>query len=104
MEISEIAMEEMCRIAIREKFNPNDFRIHVDPIIPYTSYEVQFDYIPIDQHRKFKLRPFYEAGATSEYMIRHQIVSQLEMFMEQIKPREEWPNDQNKLETYRQSY
>lgn len=95
MEISEIAMEEMCRIAMGEKLNPNDFRIRIDPIIPYISYEVQFDYIPTDQHRRFELRPFYEAGAISEYMITRQICEQLKIFMEQIKPREEWPNDQN---------
>lgn len=98
MSISSLILERICDLAIKAGLNPNDFSFTVDLEKPHRLFDVEFIYHPTDQHRGFKLYPFYESGAISEYMLKRQIVSQLSIFMEQVKPREEWPNDKSKLE------
>ena len=95
MGINNILSDLGVKLITERELNPDDFVVTVNPLIENSEYEIRLDYTPKDMHRIFKLRPFYEAGALSEYMISQQIIKQIDIFLNEIAPKEEWPNDQN---------
>lgn len=90
MPISSLIFEILCDYAMKARLDPIDFDFKVDQSQSDQEFNVELIYHPTDWHRKFKLYPHYAAGAVSEYMIKHQITSQVERFIEDIKPRKEW--------------
>lgn len=90
MSISAIIFEILCELATKAGFNLNDFSCRIDPHdSSYIEYDVRLDYKPTDFHRIFPVRPYYESGALSDYMIKKQVEKQVIIFLEQIKPMEE---------------
>lgn len=95
MPVTSLIFEILCNFAMRARLDPINFDFKVEQSQSNQEFDVELIYRPTVQHRKFKLYPHYAAGAVSEYMIKHQIMSQVEIFIEDIKPREEWYSDQN---------
>lgn len=90
MSISAIIFEILCELATKVGFNPNDFSCRIDPHdLSYIEYDVRLDYKPTDYHRVFRVRPYYESGSVSDYLIKRQVEKQVMIFLEQIKPMEE---------------
>ena len=90
MSISSIIFEILGEHATKAGFNPNDFSCRIDPHDQsYIEYDVRLDYKPIDFHRVFPIRPYYESGPISDYLIKKQVEKQVIIFLEQIKPMEE---------------
>ena len=98
MSIPSLIFERLCQYSIKAGLNPNHFNFKVEEIEENKKYSIHLNYIPNKVEKTFQLRPYYEAGATSEYLLNSQIANNVMMFIESIKPREEWPNDQSKLE------
>lgn len=90
MSISAIIFEMLCKLAAEAGFNPNDFSCRIDPHnLSYIEYDVRLDYKPTDFHRVFVIRPYYESGSLSDYMIKQQIEKQVMIFLEELKAPEE---------------
>lgn len=90
MSISAIIFKILCELATKAGFNPNDFSCRIDPHDQsYIEYDVRLDYKPTDFHRVFTVRPYYESGALSDYMIKQQVEQQVIIFLEELKAPEE---------------
>lgn len=90
MSISAIIFAILSELASKAGFNPNDFSCRIDPHdLSYIEYDVRLDYKPIDFHRVFPVRPYYESGALSDFMIKKQIEKQVMIFLEELKAPEE---------------
>lgn len=90
MSISAIIFEILCELATKAGFNPNDFSCRIDPHDQsYIEYDVRLDYKPTDFHRVFPIKPYYESGSLSDYLIKRQIENQVIIFLEELKSPEE---------------
>lgn len=89
MSISAIIFAILSELAKESGFDPNDFSCRIDPSLGYIEYEVRLDYKPTDYHRIFSIRPYYESGAVSDYLIKRQIEQQVIIFLEELKAPEE---------------
>ncbi len=89
MSISAIIFEILSRLAKEAGFDQNDFSCRIDPSLDYIEYEVRLDYKPTDYHLVFLVRPYYESGALSDYLIKRQVEQQVIRFLEELKAPEE---------------
>ncbi len=89
MSISAIIFEILSKLASEAGFNPNDFSCRIDPSLGYIEYDVRLDYKPADYHRTFTIRPYYESGSVSDYLIKKQVERQVIIFLEELKAPEE---------------
>ena len=89
MSISAIIFEILSRLAKEAGFNPNDFSCRIDQSLDYIEYEVRLDYKPTDYHLVFLVRPYYESGPVSDYLIKKQVEKQVIIFLEELKAPEE---------------
>jgi len=90
MSISAIIFAILSELALKAGFDPNDFSCRIDPHdLSYIEYDVRLDYKPTDFHRVFTLRPYYESGALSDFIIKRQVEKQVMIFLEELKAPEE---------------